>query len=144
MLLAGLMHHQGPLVGIDQGQAPGHDLIERRGSLAAAENQQVHRRFATGKTLCRRRQVIHLRTQRIAYPDATRQRIRKTAGNPPGKSGEHSVGQAGNRILFMNDQWATKQRCHQATGKTDVATHPENHIRSDPANLAPCLPAGGQ
>jgi hypothetical protein len=54
MLVAGLMYHQRPLVGIDQGQALGHDFVQRNGSLAAAENQQVHRRFATGKTLCRR------------------------------------------------------------------------------------------
>ena len=41
---------------------------------------------------------------RIARPDAVAQRIRKTADDAFGYTGEDTIGQPGNGILFMNHE----------------------------------------
>jgi hypothetical protein len=135
------MDNLGPRVGIDQRQTPGNDVVQRTRPLAAAEDEQTNRPLAIGETRCRRRQPRHFRTQRIANPDAFREDIGKTAGHPVGDSREHAVGQAGNRILLMDEQWATEQRCHHAAREAHVATHAEDDIRADPADFPPRLPA---
>ena len=104
----------------------------------------MQRRLTAGETLRRCRHAAHFRTQGIAHPHAARQSIREPAGDAPGKAREHPVGQPGNRILFMDDQWAAQQRRHHAAGKADVATHAQNHVGSDAANFTPRLPARGE
>jgi hypothetical protein len=66
-----------PLLGADLGQTPGNDFVESSRTLTPTENQQVHRRFATGQTLRWRRQPVYLRAQRIANPNAAWQGMGK-------------------------------------------------------------------
>jgi len=147
VLFTGLMDDLRAFVGADQRQPLGYHFIDRRSAEAAAEDEQAERQFGrqtVGETFGWHREASYFRADRIADPGAVRQGLRKTAENARGDSGEHPVGQSGNRVLFVDDQRTAEQDGHHAAREADIATHAENDVRPDAADFAPRLPEAGE
>ena len=54
--------------------------------------------------------------------------------------GKHSIGEAGDRVLFMDGERPADERRHHSAGKCDVAAHPEHDVGTMRADRSQALP----
>ena len=134
------MGHPWPLVIGYQGECLRHQGVQSAGTQAAADDQQVQRPGAPGKTGCR----ISLRRKRwaqgVTHALGIFEHIGKGCKNAVSDCGQHFVDHARDRVLFMQHQRLAQKHAHHARRKSNVAAKTQHHVRLDAPDNAHALP----
>jgi len=127
---------------VHQGQRLRHHGIERAGAQAAAHHQQTQAAAAPGKALRGRGLLQKFFPQRIAHPQCRRQGLGVGAEHTLRQPRQQLVGQAGDRVLLVQDQRNAQEGRRQTGGQADVATQAHHHGRAQAAQQCQALGAG--
>ena len=133
---AGLMADLRAARGIETRQRLRHDGIQALRALAAAEHQQARLGFAARKARRRLRNGGDVGAHRIADGAGVGARAKAA-----GKCLEHlgremrqpAIGQAGDGVLFVNQQRNAQQPCGDAARSAHIAARAEHHARTHAA-----------
>src|SRR6185437_923495 len=105
-----------------------HDGVESDRALAAPDHEESHSAFAPGKALAGRPQGADVAADRVAHRsrlDALAEAVGKCLEHLPRQVSETAVGEAGNRILLVDDQRPAGEPRSDATRARDEAA--ESH-----------------
>ena len=117
----------------DTREREGHDRVEPRRTLAAAQHQQVNARAALGETLRGWRQRHDLASHRIAdhlRVQPRRKAAREGREHAIGESGQRAIGEPGDGVLLMDQQRLAQQPGGEPARAGDEAA--ETHYELGP------------
>ncbi len=121
-------------------QCPGNDVVERLCAETAADDKNAKRARTPGVAALRRRNRCDLRPHRVAGQACALERSGECAQDAIRDCGEHLVGEAGDRVLLVDDERFSEERRHHAAGKRDIAAHAEDHVRAMREDRTRALP----
>ena len=126
---AGLMTHL-PSARWQHRERSRHRGVQARGTLTAADHQQPQRPGACAVTDGGCGQCEERWAYGVADDEGTtsgREAARKSLQHRTGETGKHTVGEAGDGVLFVDHQRPTQQPCGETARTGDIAPESDHH-----------------